>query len=290
MKNIKELKIEYYENFDLTNYCTWKSGCKTDYIFYPKNINELKKILSIKKNYYILGNGSNTLFINLKDTIIISTKKLNNIDINGKFVIADSGATLSMVMNKCLDNNLIGFEFSTGIPGTIGGGLITNAGANGGTISDKLISIYMLKNDKEVEIPKEDIQFSYRTSSIKKNDVITKAKFLLTPGDPNVSRKKIKEYLKHRNKTQPVRWPSAGSVFKNPLPEHAGFIIEKLGIKGEKVGDAEVSDIHANYIINKKNAKPFEINKLVKKVRKRVLEKTGINLEYEVRIVDYDQD
>ena len=284
--DIGKLNIEFYRNFDLSKYCTWRSGCLADYIFYPKNLNDLYKLINLKKKFYIVGNGSNTLFLNLKDTILISTKKMNSIEFDGEYVIAECGTALNVVMNKSLDKGLLGFEFLTGIPGTVGGALITNAGANGGEISDVLVSVFFIKNGKEIEVKKEEIEFKYRTSSIKRNEIITKAKFLLRKGDPDKARIQIKEYLNHRNNTQPVRWPSAGSVFKNPLPNYAGLIIENLGLKGLSVGDAQVSNIHSNYIINKNNASPENILSLVNMVKDKVLKDTGIKLENEIRIID----
>ena len=284
--DIGKLNIEFYRNFDLSKYCTWRSGCLADYIFYPKNLNDLYKLINLKKKFYMVGNGSNTLFLNLKDTILISTKKMNSIEFDGEYVVAECGAALNVVMNKSLDKGLLGFEFLTGIPGTVGGALITNAGANGGEISDVLVSVFFIKNGKEIEVKKEEIEFKYRTSSIKRNEIITKAKFLLRKGDPDKARIQIKEYLNHRNNTQPVRWPSAGSVFKNPLPNYAGLIIENLGLKGLSVGDAQVSNIHSNYIINKNNASPENILSLVNMVKDKVLKDTGIKLENEIRIID----
>ena len=284
--DIGKLNIEFYRNFDLSKYCTWRSGCLADYIFYPKNLNDLYKLINLKKKFYIVGNGSNTLFLNLKDTILISTKKMNSIEFDGEYVIAECGTALNVVMNKSLDKGLLGLEFLTGIPGTVGGALITNAGANGGEISDVLVSVFFIKNGKEIEVKKEEIEFKYRTSSIKRNEIITKAKFLLKKGDPDKARVQIKEYLNYRNNTQPVRWPSAGSVFKNPLPNYAGLIIENLGLKGLSVGDAQVSNIHSNYIINKNNASPENILSLVNMVKDKVLKDTGIKLENEIRIID----
>ena len=284
--DISKLNIEFYRNFELSKYCTWRSGCLADYIFYPKNLNDLYKLINLKKKFYIVGNGSNTLFLNLKDTILISTKKMNSIEFDGEYVIAECGTALNVVMNKSLDKGLLGLEFLTGIPGTVGGALITNAGANGGEISDVLVSVFFIKNGKEIEVKKEEIEFKYRTSSIKRNEIITKAKFLLRRGDPDKARIQIKEYLNHRNNTQPVRWPSAGSVFKNPLPNYAGLIIENLGLKGLSVGDAQVSNIHSNYIINKNNASPENILSLVNMVKDKVLKDTGIKLENEIRIID----
>ena len=284
--DIGKLNIEFYRNFDLSKYCTWRSGCLADYIFYPKNLNDLYKLINLKKKFYIVGNGSNTLFLNLKDTILISTKKMNSIEFDGEYVVAECGTALNVVMNKSLDKGLLGLEFLTGIPGTVGGALITNAGANGGEISDVLVSIFFIKNGKEIEVKKEEIEFKYRASSIKRNEIITKAKFLLKKGDPDKARVQIKEYLNHRNNTQPVRWPSAGSVFKNPLPNYAGLIIENLGLKGLSVGDAQVSNIHSNYIINKNNASPENILSLVNMVKDKVLKDTGIKLENEIRIID----
>ena len=284
--DISKLNIEFYRNFELSKYCTWRSGCLADYIFYPKNLNDLYKLINLKKKFYIVGNGSNTLFLNLKDTILISTKKMNSIEFDGEYVVAECGTALNVVMNKSLDKGLLGLEFLTGIPGTVGGALITNAGANGGEISDVLVSVFFIKNGKEIEVKKEEIEFKYRTSSIKRNEIITKAKFLLRKGDPDKARIQIKEYLNHRNNTQPVRWPSAGSVFKNPLPNYAGLIIENLGLKGLSVGDAQVSNIHSNYIINKNNASPENILSLVNMVKDKVLKDTGIKLENEIRIID----
>ena len=284
--DISKLNIEFYRNFELSKYCTWKSGCLADYIFYPKNLNDLYKLINLKKKFYMVGNGSNTLFLNLKNTILISTKKMNSIEFDGEYVVAECGTALNVVMNKSLDKGLLGFEFLTGIPGTVGGALITNAGANGGEISDVLVSVFFIKNGKEIEVKKEEIEFKYRTSSIKRNEIITKAKFLLRKGDPDKARIQIKEYLNHRNNTQPVRWPSAGSVFKNPLPNYAGLIIENLGLKGLSVGDAQVSNIHSNYIINKNNASPENILSLINMVKDKVLKDTGIKLENEIRIID----
>ena len=284
--DIGKLNIEFYRNFELSKYCTWRSGCLADYIFYPKNLNDLYKLINLKKKFYMVGNGSNTLFLNLKNTILISTKKMNSIEFDGEYVVAECGTALNVVMNKSLDKGLLGFEFLTGIPGTVGGALITNAGANGGEISDVLVSVFFIKNGKEIEVKKEEIEFKYRTSSIKRNEIITKAKFLLRKGDPDKARIQIKEYLNHRNNTQPVRWPSAGSVFKNPLPNYAGLIIENLGLKGLSVGDAQVSNIHSNYKINKNNASPENILSLFNMVKDKVLKNTGIKLENEIRIID----
>lgn len=284
--DFESLNIEYYKNVNLSDYCTWRSGCNVSYIFYPKNTNELKTLLSLKNKKYIVGNGSNTLFISLKDTIVISTKKMKSIIFENEILKVECGASLSLVMSKCLNNGLVGFEFSTGIPGTIGGALITNAGANGGTISDNLISVSLIDKDKEVELPKEEIKFEYRKSSIKPGQVITSAKFKLIKGDVVKAKENINSYLKHRNETQPVKLPSAGSVFRNPLPKFAGQIIEDLGLKGLSEGDAEVSRLHANYIVNKGNANPDEIFLLIEKIRKEVLQKKGINLLNEVKIVN----
>ena len=284
--DISKLNIEFYRNFELSKYCTWRSGCLADYIFYPKNLNDLYKLINLKKKFYMVGNGSNTLFLNLKNTILISTKKMNSIEFDGEYVVAECGTALNVVMNKSLDKGLLGFEFLTGIPGTVGGALITNAGANGGEISDVLVSVFFIKNGKEIEVKKEEIEFKYRTSSIKRNEIITKAKFLLKKGDPDKARVQIKEYLNYRNNTQPVRWPSAGSVFKNPLPNYAGLIIENLGLKGLAVGDAQVSNVHSNYIINKNNASPENILSLINMVKDKVLIDTGIKLENEIRIID----
>ena len=284
--DISKLNIEFYRNFELSKYCTWRSGCLADYIFYPKNLNDLYKLINLKKKFYMVGNGSNTLFLNLKNTILISTKKMNSIEFDGEYVVAECGTALNVVMNKSLDKGLLGLEFLTGIPGTVGGALITNAGANGGEISDVLVSVFFIKNGKEIEVKKEEIEFKYRTSSIKRNEIITKAKFLLKKGDPDKARVQIKEYLNYRNNTQPVRWPSAGSVFKNPLPNYAGLIIENLGLKGLSVGDAQVSNIHSNYIINKNNASPENILSLINMVKDKVLKDTGIKLENEIRIID----
>ena len=107
--DVSKLNIEFYKSFDLSKYCTWRSGCLADYIFYPKNSYDLNKLISFKKNFYMVGNGSNTLFLNLKDTILISTKKMNSIEFEDEYVTVECGAALNVVMNKCLDKGLLGF-------------------------------------------------------------------------------------------------------------------------------------------------------------------------------------
>ncbi len=288
-------KIEHAENYDMSNYSSWKVGPITRIISYPKNLVELKiiieNLIKAEINYIIAGNATNTLYIELKKTIIISTKKLKNIVFSDYKdtsieIVADCGCPLSLVLNKSLKKGLVGFEFSNGIPGTIGGALITNAGANGGTISDSLVSVFFLRGGKEVEVKKEKIEFGYRYSSIKREDVITRAKFILEKGDIAKTQEKIKEFIKHRNETQPVQFPSAGSVFMNNKNIAAGKLIQDLGLKGLTVGGAQVSELHANYIINLGGANPNDILDLIEKIKSKSKEKLGITLETEVRIID----
>jgi len=183
-KLLIEKNIKFFSSYSMSKYASWKVGAVTPLIIYPKSLKEFKLLIyEIKKRkfkFYISGNGSNSLFVKLSKTIIISTKKLNKIKFSTDgTVIAEAGTSLNLVLNRTLKKGLIGFEFSSGIPGTIGGALITNAGANGGTISEILKSVTFLKNNKEIEVPKSEIEFGYRYSSITRQDVITKAKFKL---------------------------------------------------------------------------------------------------------------
>lgn len=288
---LKERSITFVKNYDMGEYSSWKVGAITKIIIFPENINEFKetilKLKEIEISFFITGNATNTLFINLLRTIIISTKRLKKIEfISDNEIIADCGCSLSLISNRCLERNLVGFEFSTGIPGTVGGALITNAGANEGTISDCLKSVFFFKDGKEIEVPKNKIEFSYRKSSIEKNDIITRAKFKLNKGNASLVKEKITEYIKHRNNTQPVQYPSAGSVFMNDKQIEAGKLIEELGLKGLTIGGAQVSTLHANYIINTGKANISDIKNLIDKIKNECQRRRGINLETEVRIVD----
>jgi len=300
LTNIKNFlskkRIEFAENYDMSSYSSWKVGPIVKLVILPDSLDELKIIIKtlIKEdiNYILAGNATNTLYVNLRNTIIVSTKRvrdiffLENDEKNVTEIIADCGCPLSLMLYKSLKKGLVGFEFSNGIPGTIGGALITNAGANGGTISDSLISVFFLKNGQEVEIEKEKIEFGYRFSSIKREDVVTRARFALKKGDVSVTQKKIKQFIKHRNQTQPVQYPSAGSVFMNNKGVAAGKVIQDLGLKGLTIGGAQVSELHANYIINLGGASPRDILDLIERIKKESDEKLGISLETEVRIID----
>ena len=300
LTNIKNFlskkRIEFAENYDMSSYSSWKVGPIVKLVILPDSLDGLKIIIKtlIKEdiNYILAGNATNTLYVNLRNTIIVSTKRvrdiffLENDEENVTEIIADCGCPLSLMLYKSLKKGLVGFEFSNGIPGTIGGALITNAGANGGTISDSLISVFFLKNGQEVEIEKEKIEFGYRFSSIKREDVVTRARFALKKGDVSVTQKKIKQFIKHRNQTQPVQYPSAGSVFMNNKGVAAGKVIQDLGLKGLTIGGAQVSELHANYIINLGGASPRDILDLIERIKKESNEKLGISLETEVRIID----
>jgi len=283
--------IKYFLNFNMGDYVSWRVGATTPIIIYPSSLKQLSSLIqeihSLKIKFYLSGNGSNILFVKLSETIIISTKKMNKIHFhsNGSLT-AESGAALNLVLSKSLKKGLVGFEFSTGIPGTVGGALITNAGANGGTISECLESVFFLKNNKEIEVPRDKMDFSYRYSSIKREDIITKAKFQLKEGDTAKARENIKKYIKHRNNTQPVEYPSAGSVFMNTEESKAGKIIQDLNLKGYSIGGAKISELHGNYIINTGGAKIKDIKTLIEKIKKIVKNKNGMALKTEVKIVD----
>ena len=283
--------IKYFLDFNMGDYVSWRVGATTPIIIYPSSLKQLSSLIqeihSLKIKFYLSGNGSNILFVKLSETIIISTKKMNKIHFhsNGSLT-AESGAALNLVLSKSLKKGLVGFEFSTGIPGTVGGALITNAGANGGTISECLESVFFLKNNKEIEVPRDKMDFSYRYSSIKREDIITKAKFQLKEGDTAKARENIKKYIKHRNNTQPVEYPSAGSVFMNTEESKAGKIIQDLNLKGYSIGGAKISELHGNYIINTGGAKIKDIKTLIEKIKKIVKNKNGMALKTEVKIVD----
>ena len=283
--------IKHALNYSMSEYASWTVGATTPLMIYPQSLEEFKVVIEeVKKRkirFYISGNGSNTLFLKLSRTIVISTKRLNKITFSqDQEVTVECGTSLALVLSKTLKKGLVGFEFSSGIPGTIGGALITNAGANGGTISESLESICFLKKNIEVEVPRNKIEFNYRSSSITRKDIILRAKFKLKIGDTEQARENIKKYIKHRNNTQPVEYPSAGSVFINNKDCAAGERIERLGLKGLSIGGAEVSKLHANYIINTGKATTEDIHNLIKKIQKISLEKEGVALSTEVKIVN----
>lgn len=293
---LEKLNLEKIEkDISLSTLTTYKTGGIAKLVVYPNNINNLKQMLKLihKYNikYFILGKGSNTLFSDKEfNGVIIKLDKLNNFKIKQTELYVESGMILSKLVQASVKNELTGLEFAIGIPGTIGGAIYMNAGAYGNNMSNIVKSVIVLNEKFQIkEIPLEKLKFDYRYSIFQanKNLICVAANIKLEHGNHDEIASKIKENLLKRKNSQPLEYPSAGSVFRNPEGNYAGKIIEELGLKGKNIGGAEISTKHANFIINKNNASSSDILNLIKLVQKEVKDKYKIDLKLEQQLVNW---
>lgn len=293
---LEKLNLEKIEkDISLSTLTTYKTGGIAKLVVYPNNINNLKQMLKLihKYNikYFILGKGSNTLFSDKEfNGVIIKLDKLNNFKIKQTEIYVESGMILSKLVQASVKNELTGLEFAIGIPGTIGGAIYMNAGAYGNNMSNIVKSVIVLNEKFQIkEIPLEKLKFDYRYSIFQanKNLICVAANIKLEHGNHDEIASKIKENLLKRKNSQPLEYPSAGSVFRNPEGNNAGKIIEELGLKGKNIGGAEISTKHANFIINKNNASSSDILNLIKLVQKEVKDKYKIDLKLEQQLVNW---
>lgn len=275
------------ENEPMKNHTTYKIGGPADYYICPSDAYDLEKIIKIFKEnsypYFILGNGSNLL---VSDEgyrgAVIDMKKFSTIKVIQNEISCGGGAMMSAVAANATKASMSGMEALAGIPGTIGGSLIMNAGCHGVTISDRLKYVEVILEDGSIQnLKASEIAFYYRNSSLS-GKIIIKAVFSLAIGDKEIIEGKVKDYLHKRRKSQPLSLPSCGSVFKKPEGHYAGKLIEDAGLKGYTVGGAMVSKKHAGFIINFNHAKAQDVKDLIKYVKQKVHEKFNVELEEEV--------
>lgn len=287
--DLRELCPSTLCNVAMKNYTSLKIGGPCDFFVEPEDLEQLTNVLSYanKNNipYFILGNGTNILVSDKGIRgIVIRCKKFNKITLQDNKITAEAGVNLSNILRIATKSNLSGFEFSYGIPGSCGGAIKTNAGTDMGCIGDVVESIEILdKEGKRKEV--KNVLSLYRKPLVKKEAIILSATFKLKDGHKKEIKEKI-DYLKEKRRTtQPYGVKSCGCVFKNSKDFSAGYLIEKVGAKGLKCGDAIVSSKHANFIINRKNATASDFLSLAQKVKKMVQEKFGIKLSFEIELV-----
>ena len=285
-------------NINLLNYTTIKIGGSTEFFAEPNSISELIEHLKwVKLNnlkYRIMGAGSNLLIKNtFHKGLTICTRKLKKITINklSGYVETECGVMLPVMANLLAQNGCEGGEWLIGIPGTIGGAVFMNAGSGNLWTSKYLLSVQVLdtKNLSIYKLNMENLIFKYRFSSFQTNElVILKANFMFKT-NKNIKEitEKTKQNLKNKTNMQPYHLPSFGSVFKNPADNYAGKLIEDVGLKGFSIGGAQVSNMHSNFIVNNGNATSEEIYQLITVIQQKVLQKKGIFLHPEVRMIGY---
>jgi len=282
----------------LKNYTTFRIGGPAKYFFKAKSKKDLIKAIQAAKElnlpFFILGGGSNVLFSDkgFKGLVIkvqsskIESKEAEN---KNKIIYIESGVKLSHLVKLSLKNSLTGLEWAAGIPGTIGGAIRGNTGAFGGSMSDivKSVEVLHLPELKIKNYELKDCKFSYKENIFKKNKnlIILSCTLELKKGDKKEIEEKIKYFLDYREKNHPLDFFSAGCIFKNPGKKSAGELIEKCGLKGKKIGDAQISEKHANFIVNLGKAHSEDVLKLINLIKKEVKKKFGIELKKEIRFI-----
>lgn len=275
----------------MKNHVTFRVGGPADFFVTPKNYEELSGVLKCCAKYempcYIMGNGSNLLVSDqgYRGVVIQLFRQLNNIQCEGNVIRAQAGALLSAVANRALEEKLTGFEFAAGIPGTLGGACVMNAGAYGGEMKDVLKSVTVLTREGErITLQKNELELGYRTSIIAKKDyIVLEAEIELEVGDAEEIKAVMDDLKERRTTKQPLEYPSAGSTFKRPEGYFAGKLIQESGLQGFQVGGAQVSEKHCGFVINKDQATAADIAELIRQVQDRVEEKFGVRLETEVK-------
>ena len=286
-----------FMNESLKKHTTYGIGGPADLMIFPKSKQDLIKVIEIinenKIQLTILGSGSNVLVSDngIRGAVISLKNSLKQIEVDENILYAECGTMLGKIVKHAVKNNLIGLENLNGVPGTLGGALIMNAGARGGEISENLIHVEVINSKSEIQkIQKKDLNFSYRHSSFNKDDILLSAKFNLKKADKDIIKENFIEAQSGRKKSQPLNKRSAGSLFKNPKNNSAGKLLDEAGLKGFSIGDAKISEKHANFFINDGDATSKDMLMLIKKAHKEVKDKFNINLSLEVKLMGFNED
>lgn len=286
-------KDRIQKNVPLKEHTTFKTGGKARYLISPRSAGEIKFIISLCNehhlNWYIIGRGSNIIVSDkgFNGLIIKIQDDFNDIEVDGENMNVQSGALLSQIAITALEHDLTGLEFAAGIPGSLGGAVVMNAGAYDGEMSQIVKGLRAVNSRGDfVYLEKEDLKFGYRNSLFKQESyVILEVDLKLKKGNHEEIQAKMKEFSERRKEKQPLRYPSAGSVFKRPEGYFAGKLIEDAGLKGLRIGDAQVSPLHAGFIVNLGQATSQDILDLIAVIKNTVYEKFGVQLEEEVKIL-----
>lgn len=282
------------ENMD--RHTSFRIGGPVDLMVLPSKAEQIHNAFRILREYsvpvMVMGNGSNLLVRDkgIRGAIIKIADRFSQVEVKNETILAQAGILLSALSRVALKSNLRGLEFASGIPGTLGGAVTMNAGAYGGEMKDVIQWVSVLDENGEVTVLDQDhLALGYRTSIIQSTKKIVLQVFMqLEHGDHEESRALIQEFTKRRQEKQPLQYPSAGSAFKRPVGYYAGKLIQDAGLKGMRVGDAQISEKHSGFIINLGNATACDVIELIEKVKTRVKEQAGIELHPEVRIVGED--
>lgn len=278
-------------NEPMSRHTTFKIGGAADVFAMPQTAEELLFAVSLCREngvpFYIVGNGSNLLVKDKGFRGVIIHPDLKKLSLDGNKITAGAGTMLGAVARLAADNSLTGLEFASGIPGTTGGGVCMNAGAYGGELKDVIETVEILTREGEIKtISGKEAEFGYRTSGIMKTGAIVfETVFVLEKGNKGAILDKMNTLNSQRREKQPLEYPSAGSTFKRPEGYFAGKLIDDCGLRGFSVGDAQVSEKHCGFVVNKGNATAKDVLELMEKVSERVYEKFGVKLEPEVRVI-----
>lgn len=297
--NLKEKFIELLGeeqvlvNEPMSRHTTFRIGGPADFFLIPADVEMLKEILKVCKEaevpYFILGNGSNLLVSDqgYRGVIIQMFRNMADIEVQGNVIRAKAGALLSGIAAAAKNASLTGFEFAGGIPGTLGGAVVMNAGAYGGEMKDVLRQVTVMTKDGEIlKLDAEELELGYRTSIVKtKEYMVLEAVIELEPGEPEAIKARMRELTEQRVSKQPLEYPSAGSTFKRPEGYFAGKLIMDSDLRGYRVGGAQVSEKHCGFVINTGDATAADVVKLMRDVSDTVKEKFGVSLEPEVKFL-----
>jgi UDP-N-acetylmuramate dehydrogenase len=287
----------------MSGHTSFRIGGPADALVMPADRGDLIALLAeIREQgipYAVLGGGTNLLF---RDGgfrgVVISLKQMSAIEVareyrslGGSFAVihAEAGAVLARLLSFSVERGLTGLEFSTGIPGTVGGALCMNAGTSQGEFGDIVETVTLLAPSGDLVVqPHDEMGFGYRTANVPSGHIVLDARVILRYSDAEKIKVQVKKIMDQRKALQPWGMPNAGSVFKNPMDEAAGKLIESAGLKGRAVGGAQVSEKHANFIVNTGNAKAADVLALMETIRDKVLEMHRIRLEPEIKIIGED--
>lgn len=284
-------KILFQEPMKL--HTTFRIGGPADCLIYLENEDQLCRIQKylrlVDVPYTVIGNGSNLLVDDggYRGIVLVIGKYMSRIEVKDTCLEAEAGALMSQVAKTAKENGLTGLEFAAGIPGTVGGGAVMNAGAYGGEMSQVVTTVTVVNHNGEImELDNSTMEYGYRTSVIQNQPfVVTKVTFRLQPGDPQEIAAKMEELAIRRREKQPLEYPSAGSTFKRPEGHFAGQLIMEAGLRGYSVGGAKVSDKHCGFIINTGNATAEDVKDVIWEVQRRVKERFHVDLEPEIKML-----